>query len=75
MDNYSCNVRSLPTHEETSMPNPAPGRRRLLTGLVAVGLLATVPCAFAQADWPTKPIRLVVSFAPGRDWAWKSPHE
>jgi tripartite-type tricarboxylate transporter receptor subunit TctC len=47
------------------MPNPAPGRRRLLTGLVAVGLLATVPCAFAQADWPTKPIRLVVSFAPG----------
>ena len=38
--------------------------RRLLTGLAAAGVLATVPSAFAQ-EWPNKPIRIIVSFAPG----------
>lgn len=44
-------------------------RRRLLaatTGLAlaAAGLLAS-PCALAQSDYPNKPIRLVVPYAPG----------
>lgn len=38
--------------------------RHLLAGAAAVCSLATAPCAFAQ-EWPAKPIRLIVSFAPG----------
>lgn len=40
-------------------------RRRLLgTALLVVATLAA-PHAIAQSDWPTKPIRFVVPFAPG----------
>lgn len=37
---------------------------RLLAVSAAVCSLAAAPCAFAQ-EWPAKPIRLIVSFAPG----------
>ena len=40
--------------------------RRLLTGAAAVACaLGGAPSALAQQDWPTKPIRIIVSFAPG----------
>jgi tripartite-type tricarboxylate transporter receptor subunit TctC len=38
--------------------------RRLLAGLAAASL-AAVPSAFAQGDYPNKPIRLLVGFAAG----------
>ena len=38
--------------------------RRLLAAAAAVCSVAAAPCAFAQ-EWPAKPIRLIVSFAPG----------
>ena len=38
--------------------------RRLLTGVAAAGSLAATPAAFAE-DYPNKPIRIIVSFAPG----------
>src|SRR5690606_5536707 len=38
--------------------------RRLLTGVAAAAALAALPPAFAQA-YPDKPVRIIVSFAPG----------
>ncbi|WP_426959398.1 Bug family tripartite tricarboxylate transporter substrate binding protein [Muricoccus radiodurans] len=52
------------------MPNgarsnsPSPGRRVLLRGALAAGLLTTRPAA-AQESWPRRPVRLVVPFAAG----------
>lgn len=40
--------------------------RRLLTGAAAAACtLGAAPSALAQQDWPAKPIRVIVSFAPG----------
>lgn len=39
--------------------------RRVLTGVAAAAALATVPTAFAQGGYPDKPVRIIVSFAPG----------
>ena len=40
--------------------------RRLLTAAAAAACtLGSVPSALAQQDWPTRPIRIIVSFAPG----------
>jgi len=38
--------------------------RRMLAGIAAACVLAAVPHAFAQ-EWPVRPIRIIVSFAPG----------
>ncbi|MBR1119993.1 tripartite tricarboxylate transporter substrate binding protein [Bradyrhizobium lablabi] len=41
-------------------------RRSCLAGLSALGVLAALPAtAFAQADYPNRPLRIVVGFAPG----------
>ena len=46
--------------------NPSPSsRRRLLTAALLVASSLALPQAIAQSDWPTKPIRFVVPFAPG----------
>ena len=45
-------------------PRLSPRRRLLQAALLVVSALA-LPSAFAQSDWPTKPIRFVVPFAPG----------
>lgn len=40
-------------------------RRQLLGGATALALLSALPQAWAQSTWPTRPVRIVVPFAPG----------
>ena len=42
-----------------------PGRRRLLLGTAALGLATATRSLHAQSNWPSRPIRFVVPFAPG----------
>lgn len=42
-----------------------PSRRAVLGGLALAGLPALSGIAGARADWPTKPVRLIVPFPPG----------
>ena len=40
-------------------------RRHLLAGATALGAVSQVaPCAFAQADYPTRPVRVIVPYPP-----------
>jgi tripartite-type tricarboxylate transporter receptor subunit TctC len=40
-------------------------RRKMLAALAASPLLLAAPAALAQSDYPNKPIKLIVGFAPG----------
>src|SRR3954463_6111607 len=42
-------------------------RRSWLAGLAALGVFSALPASpvFAQSDYPNRPVRLVVGFAPG----------
>ena len=42
-----------------------PQRRLFITGAAALLTGASLPAASQQAVWPTRPIRIVVGFAPG----------
>lgn len=42
-----------------------PTRRSFTKGLMASGLASTVPLHAFAADWPKRPVRLIVPFAPG----------
>ena len=46
------------------MNNPA-CRRRVLTFLIALCALASLPAVAQDANWPTKPVRFIVPFPPG----------
>jgi tripartite-type tricarboxylate transporter receptor subunit TctC len=39
--------------------------RGLVAALIACACVSTVPVAFAQGKWPSKPIRMIVAFPPG----------
>ena len=44
---------------------PLTDRRQFLARVAALGASLAGPTAWAQSGWPTKPLRLVVPFAPG----------
>ncbi|MBL0918151.1 MAG: tripartite tricarboxylate transporter substrate binding protein [Hydrogenophaga sp.] len=46
-------------------PASSPGKRRLITTLCAAALCAAFGADAQTADWPDKPVRIVVPFAPG----------
>ena len=47
------------------MPDPLISRRAWLAACAAPALAVAPLRGFAQASWPSKPLRLVVPFAPG----------
>lgn len=54
------------THKTPTLPcNPSPGRRRLLAAAGAGLAGAAVGRVYAQAAWPSRPVRMVVAFPAG----------
>jgi tripartite-type tricarboxylate transporter receptor subunit TctC len=45
--------------------NSVPYRRHIVSGLAAAAMLAASSMAWAQSAWPSKPVKIIVPFAPG----------
>jgi tripartite-type tricarboxylate transporter receptor subunit TctC len=54
-------IPARPRREETPMPGPLLPRRSLAVAAIALSARG----AAAQAEWPTRPVTLVVTYAPG----------
>ncbi len=68
--NQACLSVLCESPQETTMnPRHTPGtpslRRRLTLAAAAILAVISLPAAAQQAAWPSKPVRLVVGFAPG----------
>ena len=51
--------------KQPNVPHRSLSRRRIVASAVAILAGTSLPAAAQQAAWPSRPVRLVVGFAPG----------